>query len=390
MKKINTLLYGMLAFLSIAFTACDPLHGTKKELELSESTAKKTIDYTLISTDYKLLATTNPAYSSLSFANADSARKNIPTILNKKFFDYGDGSVGNITYTTGAISVKPADSTFANVSYTVTTADYTASAAVTGTTYKDYTDAQVLLYLTYKYPTSVANQLSLLTYNYYLSGVTPAGTATTDTFLYLNGVWTKLYTVSAAQYTAVGRGNYGNFTSADAASLPAWFNTLLKADAVVASSAKAGDVKYVSFKYYNNGNFQRVMALTFDGTNWVTTATTFKTLTFLKKNNTWIEDNTVYYTLVTADYVTISNGTNGSTAARANLNSYKNFNISTTGTTTWTDAEITAALIAFLKTKYTSATEGQVFQLTYYAYSGSYSYPVKTFTYTNGTFVIKN
>lgn len=394
MKKNIMILLGFV-LCAFAITACNPVDSTLKDLRAQQAATPKTVNYTLLAADYtKWLSSKSTPYKTTSFVSADTAKAYIPTILNGKFFDYANGSIANITYTSSPVTVKLADSTYNNLTYTVTTDDYTASEKITGTTYKDYSDDQVLLFLTYKYPNPVANQLSLLTYNWFLSGVTPnAGIVTTDSFLFLNGTWTKLYTVTAAQYTALGRGNYGNFTVADNASLPGWFNSMLKADQVVSATAKAGDVKYISYKYYNSSNktnYQRVLALTFDGTNWVTKPTTFNTLTFVKKDGKWVPDNTIYYQLVSDDYVNISKGTIGSDAARSNLGQFKNFNITAGGTTTWKDDEINQAVAAYLKTKYTSPADGQVFKITIYVYnSGVYSYPVKTFVYTGGAFVLQ-
>lgn len=376
MKKIFNLIFPLIAILVYS---CNPLDDTYNDLEKNPALNVKTLNYILKATDYKLLASTVTANKTGSFTTIADANTNIPAILNKKFILYDNGSVANITYTSTPVTIKVADSTLTNVAYTVTTVDYTASATATGTTYKDYSAAQVLLFLNWKYPTPLANQLSLLTFDYYESGVTPSsGTPTTHSFVYLNGNWVKIYTINTTQYASVNRGNYGNFTTSDNPNLPAWFNTFLKSDALVMAKAKVGDVTYVSFK--STTNFQRVLPLTYDGTNWVTTPLTVNTLTFLKKDGVWIPDPTIYYTLVTADYTYISGLTFGSAAARANLASYKNFNISTGGATSWTNDDIQQALAAFLKYKYPSAAVDQVFKVIYYQYNfGVYSYPTMAF-----------
>jgi hypothetical protein len=224
-----------------------------------------------------------------------------------------------------------------------------------------------------------------MTYLYFESGKTAsAGTLTTDAFLYMGGLWTKIYRINNAQYTSVGNGLNFWFVAADAPNLPAYFNTFLKADPTVMLTAKVGDVKYINYRYLTT--YQRVLPMTFDGTNWVTTPTTV-TLAFAKTNGAWVADNTVAYTLVKADYTYISAiPAVGSDAAMANLASFGNFNIQG-GATTWTDAQINAGIANFLKTKFTTAVVNQKFLVTYAAYNGANITPTKTFKYDGSAFV---
>jgi len=397
MKKI----YYLLAFigLSAAFTACNPLDKTYKQLgDLPAPTVKPvppiSVTITLTAADYGLLPTTNYANTRYGFLTSGDAKTGVAAILAGKYPTAADKSTAVVTYGIANPSVIVADSTFSKVAYTVVNpTDYTASASVTGTTFKDYSDAQVLLFLQYKYPTPVANQLSVLTYQYYLSGVTPSsGVTTTDSFLYLNGAWVKIYTVSPAQYAAAGHSTYNQFVAGDApATIVGYINTFLKADPNVSATAKYGDVKYVSYNYYassTKSTYQRVQVVTFDGTNWVTTPIASAPLTFAKNNGVWVADNTVNYTLTAADYKYMGNNTTaGSVAGRANIVQYPDFNISaSTDATYWSDTDIQGAIITFLQYKYGStAVANQKFIITYLVYNkGATSNVTKTFQY-NGT-----
>lgn len=392
MKKV---FYLLAVVTTVAFSACNPLDKTYKQLgDLPAPTAKAvTANLTLTAADYALAPKGSYASKGFSFKSIDSAKLQIPVILAAKYPTYGEKSTITVTYANAPASLKVADSLYNNVAYTVVNpTDYTNSSAVTGTTFKDWSAAQVLLYLTYKYPTPVANQLSVLTYLYYESGVTPSsGVLTTDSFVFLNGVWTKIYTISAAQYTAAGRGNYGNFTSGDVVNLPSIFNNFLKADVNVAATAKAGDVKYVSYKYFaSSTNYQRVVTLTFDGANWVTTATAATPIAFLKTNGVWVADNTVNYTLASADYKYMGqNTTAGSVAGRANIVQYPDFNVSaSTDATYWSDTDIQGALITFLQYAYPKAVANQNFNITYLQYfKGVTSNVTKTFQFDGSKFV---
>ncbi|HWZ36453.1 MAG TPA: hypothetical protein VNW51_09850 [Mucilaginibacter sp.] len=394
MKKI---FYLLAVAATVIVSACNPLDKTYKQLGDLPAPAASAVsaNLTLSAADYALAPKGYYAVKGLSFKSIDSAKLQIPVILAAKYPTYGEKSNITVTYNNTPPTIKLADSAYANVAYAVVNpTDYTASASVTGTTFKDYNDAQVLLFLTYKYPTPMANQLSLLTYQYYQAGVTPSsGATTTDSFIYFNGAWTKIYTVSAAQYASVGHGTYNQFVVGDAAAtIVGYINTFLKNDANVALTAKYGDVRYVSYNYYTSSTkatSQRVQTVTFDGANWVTTPIAATSLSFVKTNGVWIADNTVTYKLVTADYKIIAAIPGvASDAAMANLNSFGNFNIQG-GATSWTDAQINAGIIALLKSKYTAAELNQKFVITYAAYNGANITVTKTFVYDGTTFNLK-
>lgn len=385
MKKI----YYFLAFIAVAsaFGACNPLDKTYKELgpvPAPKATAAS-VTITLAAADYALLPATNYAKTSFSFKTQDDAKTGIPVILNSKYPTYGEKSSATVTYGSAVPTIQPADSLFKDVAYTlVNPTDYTL---IPGNTFIDFSAAQIITWLGLKYPNAVPNQLAVLTFIYYESGSTAT---VTQSFLYLNNVWQKLYTISAAQYTSIGKGGTSNdFSSSDAPLLQNYLNAFLKADPAIMATAKFGDIKYVSYKYFvtSANTFQRVMALEFDGTNWVNTSVP-ATLAFAKTNGTWVADNTVTYSLVAADYTTIANIPNASANAQAidNLKQHGNFSLS--GATAWADAEINAGIVVVLKAKYPTAVKDQKFVITYSAYNGATISVTKTFVYDGTTFAI--
>ena len=380
MKKI----YYLFAFVAAAFalTSCNPLDKTYKELGPVPHPAvpAQSVTLTLAPADYSLLPATNYAKTTLSFKTKDDAAASIPTILASKYSGYPDKSTASVTYASSPATIAIADTSFAHVAYTLTDDDYLL---LPGNTFKDFSASQILKWLPYKYPDPVVNQLALLTFTYYESGV---NTTATQSFLFMGGAWKKIYTISPAQYTSLGKGGtFNDFSSSDAANLPAYFNAFLKADPAVTATAKPGDIQYVSFKYFSGSNFQRILPLTYNGTNWITTSTS-ATLSFAVTNGTWIADNTVFYTLIAADYTYIGTQTTAGTAdARANLASFGDFNI-TTGTTAWSDADLQAGLIALLKHLYPTAVANQKFVITYKAYNGATIIAVKTFQYDGTNF----
>jgi len=380
MKKI----YYLLAFVAMAFTACQkqPVIPNSAPLHVA------TLTLTLAQPDYQLLDTSIYASKTNNFISDADAKLYVPQILAAKYPRVDDKSTAAVTFAIGTPTIKLADSVYKDVAYTLTNADYLL---LPGNKFTDFSAAQILSWLPYGPKTSkpVPNQLAVLTFNYY------AGTTTVQTFsyLYLNGAWQQIYMLTPAQYASVGRSSFNQFTSADDAALISYLNALLKADLSVSATAKAGDVKYVSFNYYNSAKVtcQRVQPLAFDGTDWGTKSTS-ETLSFGRTAGKWELNSAINYTLVKDDYTYIGTKTTaGSDAARANVAQYPDFNISAaTDATYWSDADLNAALSAVLVNKFkATATPNQKFVVTYTVYSfGSTSNTSKTFTYDGTNFVI--
>ena len=367
MKKI----YSLIAFIAVVLTAC------QKQPNISPTGyVKKGMVITLPSTT--------------PFASTDDAKAKIPGILGTTYPQVDNGSSATVTFTISPVSVKPADSLLTDISYTVADADY-ATVLGANPKFKEFNTAQAITFLGLKYPTAVPNQLSFLTYIYYESGVTPSAVAKqNDTFLFLNGAWVKCYTLTADQYTSTGH-PFGDFSSTDDAKLTSYLNLVLKNDIATSANASVGDTKYLSFKYFSSKNYQRIIPLTFDGTNWVTTPTT-GTLGFAKNGGKWALDEAISYTLVKADYTYIGTQTTaGSAAARANVAQFPDFNISApTDATYWSDTDLNAALTAVLINKYKATSNaGQKYIITYTVYSfGKTSNVSKTFVYDGSNFSI--
>ena len=390
-------IYYIMAFIvAVAtFSACNPLDKTYKDLgDVPEPVTPAVTDTIALSAaDYGKLPASNYAQKSLSFKTIDDAKAGIPIILAAKYPTWGDKSSVTVTYANSPATITLEDSVFTHVAYTlVNPTDYYVVLPPTAKNI-NFSAANVLSYLNKapKYANPVANQLAVLTFEYYESGVTSTAT---QSFLYIDGAWKKIYTISAAQYNSVGKGGTNNdFASADAALLPQYFNTFLKADPAVMVNAKMYVVIYVSYKYYGGsaGTFQRVLPLTFDGANWITTPVSAAPLAFVKTNGTWVADNTVTYTLVQADYTIISTTTAGTAGGRASIAKYPDFNVSsTTDVDYWSNDQIIDGLTQWLKIKYPGAIDEQKFNITYTAYSFGKTSPVtKTFKFTSGTFVLQ-
>ena len=356
MKKI----YYLVAFVALALTACQKEPALHSVLP----SEVKTLAFTLQKSDYQLLPSTDYPSKTFTIDNDNDAQQYIPIILNSKYVNLDNGSTAAVTYTKSALYFKPAaDSLYSDVAYTLTSADYLL---LPGNKYTDFSVAQLLAWLPYKYPNPVNNKLALITWTPYPTTLTPAPPYS---FLYTNGAWKQIYTVTPAEYASLGLGKYNQFTSANDANLNSMLGALLKADITVQDTVKAGDVEYVSFDYYaSNGTaYQRVLPLVYDGNNYITPPTTTGLLNFIKKNGTWIFVQplpVVNYTLISSDITLIANSTVGTASERSNLAQYGDFESS------WTTADLDSAMILVLTNNFKTPQTNTNYKVTYLAYKG--------------------
>ena len=360
MKKI----YYLLALLAVCLTAC-------QKQPVIPTTYTKAMNLTLQATDYQLLPSSDYPSKTLSFDNYNDANTYIPVILNARDPQLGNGSTANVTFTIGAPYVKLADSLYSDITYTVTSADYFA---VTGNHYGDFSASNLPAFFSYKYTTPVNNQLVVLTYVLYSGG---ADNTVTNSFLFVNGSWVKIYQVTPAQYTEVGDGTYGDFSSSESSKLPGYFNFFLKNDITIMDTVKIKDVEYVSYNYYSGKDYQRVLGLVYDGSNWGANSTT-ATLPFVKSGGTWIKDPTVYYTLTTADTKLIAASTVGTSSERTNLGSYGDFS-------GWPAADLDSAIILVLTKDFPTPKININYKVTYLNYVGGSDVPTVVTFQNNGT-----
>lgn len=390
MKTMKKNLLYLLAFISVIFAACNPLKDEINNITPTPYTKAMTI--TLSTVDYGLLPTSNYAQKGFYFATTADANASIPVILNAKFPQLANGSTANVSYNSMPAQIKPADSVLSSTAavptqYTVTDADYLAT---NNNNNKNFNTAGLLKFLDIKFPVKKDNQLVVISYAYFESGVASPAVPVAETYLYLKGAWTKAYQVSQAQYISAGKMNVYNFAAADEPNLVGYFNAFLKADGSVSGKAKLGDVKYVSYAFFSSSTvtFQRIRAMIFDGTNWGTKSVALGPLAFLRKNDTWVPDPTVYYTIVKADCSVLTGSGVATDAAITNAVSFGSFDMSG-GANNWTDEQINNAVALILKGKYASAPvdEAVFYNITVTLFKGPKPTVVKTFVKTSTGFV---
>lgn len=356
MKKIIYLLSSLM----LVFTACDPMEDVYEELDKAKKD-ETTVSTELVKADYAIYGS-NTEYPHVAskqyFTGEAEAAALIPAMLNKRYPHLEDGASVTVTYNT--LLFPGFDNTVSGwEKYTVTDEDYAAN----GERYPNFnSSSDVYRFLDAKYPNAAEKKLVVLTYDYYAGSTSTI----TDSFLYLNGRWENIYHVTADDYTSV-KNTYGSFSGSDIENMPVYFDVFLKKDMVV---AKEGDFEYVSYYFYDSSDrsrSQRIMAMYFNGNNWVPAvgATAKATLKFQKKNNEWVPDLSVQYTLTADDYAYVGNDANniGTAAARENLRRFGNFS-----TYNWTTDQLYEAMNAVLKLRYPSAEVGQKFKVTFESY----------------------
>jgi hypothetical protein len=382
MKKI----YYLLAFAVLALSAC------QKEPALQQVTVipplKETLTLTLQTSDYQSLASGYPKSTFTIDNNADAAIY-VPQIMNKEYSNVADGSTATVTYAQSALYWKSnADSVYADAYYALTAADYLL---LPNNTYTDFSIAQVESWLTYKYPSPTANELKLLKFTPYPATLTPAPPLS---FMYYNNKWINIYTVSPAQYTSAGLGQYDEFTTAwTETALNGAFNTFMKSDPTLMDTIKKNDIVFVSFNYYvsSKADYQRVKPLQFDGNNFVAPYTTTATIDLVKTSGSWGVATTaagVNHTLNAADETLIANSSVGGTALasyRGYVSKYGDFDV---GTGEWTLPLLDQAFILVLQADYPTPTANIPYNITYNVYTNSVDVPtVATFTWNGTTWI---
>lgn len=405
MKKGNYLV--ATAAIAMAFASCKPLDKTYSALD--GAPAPKSITYTVQATDYtntSIFISGSAVNKQKGFLTTDDASANIPTLLNFKYYDAANGSTAKITFTPLSKTLVQPDSVYADLKYTLANkADYLL---LPNNNNADFSLAQLLSWLPYKFgpspdpskyitPTPKANEQHLLTWIFYPTiattnpqiypglyiNSTVSGTTTTTnatgSVAFIGGAWVQCYYITPAQYAAVGRGQFNEFTNNDDVTIPSFINGILKADASINAAAKTGAIQYVSFYYYNAAKLasERIMPMVFNGTDWVPTS---YTQAYLKSNGKWIPDPTVYYQLIKANTDAMAKDTNiGTDALRTNLGTYGDFESG------WTAADIAKGIIAdVLPVAFPSPKVGINYVITYLVYSGGDKPTTATFTY-NGT-----
>ncbi|AMC11495.1 hypothetical protein Lupro_09550 [Lutibacter profundi] len=349
----------LLPVLALFFTACDPMEDINAVLDAQEQIISGDATLTLSDDDYDAL---NLNYG--NFSSIDDAKAMIPGLLNKKFPVWGEGSLATVTFKW----YNPM-STPSGYVYALSDAEHNA---ITGRTYGNFDRSyHIFNYLDATFPSPSEGEFHSLRYRFYAGGETTL----TDGFLYENGQWTRFVGFTPDEYNAMGE-SYPNFSSHDEAAIKI---PLALPDIYKFNPKKAGDIVQAMYELYKGGGQTKsyVNNYIFDGTSWSKyNNVALETIKFGHDGTTWVPDNTIKYTLTSADYALVGNDRYGNFDVRAGK-----------------DEESVEARLAKINTillnNFPGMAEGQKFIVFYNVYSGANEVWQMKVILTGGQYVLQ-
>ena len=341
MKKI---IY-CLAILGTTFMGCEPNEDIYKNLDSVDKPGFDYIqaveNYVFTSEDYELFET--ELNEEEFFETQAQADQLIPGFLADKYPVWGEGSLVNVTYNLfdeTTLEVLSTTETLSNIN-------------------------QVDSYLASNYETAENGTFVELTYN-----------ADVLSYTLSEGDFEKIGNALSASYpeAASSAANYGNFdrrSDRDAywsdGMILEGFNELL------AGEYSTGQVVAVTFAIYDGGtNYSESFTVQYTGRG------------FSKLDVEVSGVNATEYTLGSSDYNSIGDALAASYPGPAdNASSYGSFDVRESSDNYWSEAMILEGLNIILPT----ATEGDVYAVTYKVYNGSVGTQTMTLLYTDGAYI---
>lgn len=195
--------------------------------------------------------------------------------------------------------------------------------------------------------------------------------------------WAAPITFTRDEYSLMGQ-RFPNFSNIDEAvyKIGIYLRTLYP-------FASPEDFVAVQYDYFNSGVSQRNVNYVFDGTVWNAIPTVIDTeLQFGHNGSTWVPDNTIKYTLTSADIAYISNAFITIYPGPAdNVGFFGSFDRRESSSNYWNDAMLLEAFNSFLNNLNPSAEEGQKYALTYVIYDGATGNNTANLIKTGGVYV---
>jgi hypothetical protein len=300
MKKI----FYSFAILSLLFTSCNPMEDIYNELDAKETVISGEAKFTLTDADYDAL---DQGFG--NFSSTDDAKEKIPGFLSDKYPVWGKESLAEVTFKLYAPKRDEKSLTI----YEVSDQDYQDG----GHSYGNFgSAADISEFLNTKYPSAANRLLVSLTYKYYDGAQT---LTLEDGFINNSGTWEKSTGITDDEYAAMGEGR-AQFSSEDEAlaKIPVFAKNRFQYE-----GKQVGDVEGIMFKLYvtdtqdvdGDGStddrtvYSFVTFVVYDGANWSKYNNLVnESIKFGHDGSTWVPDNTIKYTLTSADYELVGNG----------------------------------------------------------------------------------
>jgi hypothetical protein len=377
MKKI----FYLFAITAFVFTSCNPLEDVNTEVDALTSRDGLIDDfvYTLVDDDYTEVLDLNCP----NLSGTDEAKELLPAFLSSKYPALGvtyktDGKIDRsssalVTY--GIFSPKRTERSL--TLYEVTSADYAAA----GLGFGNFDNvSQINDFLDTKYPSAANRMLVNLTYKWYNG----ASTVTLENgFIIVNGNWEMSTGITADEYTSMGQ-NRAQFNNEDEAlaKIPVFLKNKFQYENKV-----AGDIEGIMYKLYvedtqdidNDGRtndktvYSFLAYFIYDGSTWSEYNNILsESLQFGHDGTTWVPDNTIKYTLTSADIQYISNAFITIYPGPAdNVGFFGSFDRRESSSNYWSDDMLLEAFNTLLNNINPSSEEGQKYALTYVIYDGA-------------------
>lgn len=362
-----------LAIIGIFLTGCNPIEEVYDEMNSTEKVIVGDMVYTLTDDDYDFL---DKSYG--NFNSEDEAKSLIPELLTELKPVWGSGSTALVTF-----KVYNRIDTYQAAVYELSDAEHNA---ITGKTYGNFDRTNhVYDYLNSKYPNPEEGDFVSLRYRYY-SGVE---TTLTDGFAYEDGEWVKFTGFTEDQYEAMGEA-YPNFSSEDEANQKIPIALL---DFFKFNPKSEGDIVLSMYELYASGvTTSYTVAYVFNGESFEAYDNEMAlTLQFGHDGTTWVPDNTIKYTLTSADIALISSSLIDTYPGPAdNVGYFGSFDRRSSSANYWSDSMLLEAFNILLDDMDSTAEEGQKYVLTYLIYNGATVNEVKYLIKTDGVWIYQN
>lgn len=314
MKKI----FYSFAILSLLFTSCNPMEDIYEEIDATETVISGEATITLTETDYTDdVEDGGLGFSFPNFSSVDDAKMVLPGFLSSKYPTWGNESLAAVTF----MSYNKKNDEKSLAVYEVTSTDYTDNGHGYGS-FDSFSDISEFLDVTY--PSAENRLLVALTYEYY------NGTTNTFTNGFTNnaGTWEMSTGITNDEYTSMGE-SLAQFSSEDEAltKIPLFAKNKYQYNGKV-----VGDIEGIMYHLYvtdtqdidedddieESNVYSFVTFVIYDGSDWsIYTNVINETIKFGHDGTTWVPDNTIKYTLTSADYTLVGNGNYGNFDVRS-------------------------------------------------------------------------
>ena len=221
-------------------------------------------------------------------------------------------------------------------------------------------------------------------------------------FLYLDGEWQFVQGFTDAEYEIMGEG-FPNFSSEDEADvkIPIFLLDKFKFD-----GKEAGDIEAIMYKLFvtdvddidgdgsttDRTTYSFVKYFIFDGSAWAVYNNVIQeSLQFGHDGNTWVPDNTIRYTLTSADISFISSTFISIYPGPAdNVGFFGSFDRRSGSSNFWNEDMLLEAFNAVLDNINPGAEEGQKYVLTYIIFNGSTTNETMSVIKSGGVWIYNN